>query len=84
MAVEANTIELEASNEAVLTDNQSDNNKVLNVFTSMAEKHDFPKDIIEIFVNHINSDGFDSVDEMIEEINEHPILRHLMNKRKIA
>lgn len=81
---EANTIEVEASNKAVLTDNQTDNNEVLNVFTSLAKKHDFPKDIIEIFENHINNNGFDSVDEMIEEINEHPILRHLMDQRKIA
>ena len=81
---EANTIEVEASNKAVLTDNQTDNNEVLNVFTSLAKKHDFPKDIIEIFENHINNNGFDSVDEMIEEINEHPILRHLLDQRKIA
>lgn len=81
---EANTIEVEASNKAVLTDNQTDNNEVLNVFTSMAEKHDFPKDIVEIFENHINNNGFDSIDEMLEEIDEHPILRYLMDHRKIA
>jgi hypothetical protein len=81
---EKNTIELEASNEAETTINQYDSNGILNVFTSIAEKHCFPKDIIEIFENHINNNGFDSVDEMIEEVNEHPFLRHLLDQRKNA
>ena len=81
---EKNTIELEASNEAETTINQYDSNGILNVFTSIAVKHCFPKDIIEIFENHINNNGFDSVDEMIEEVNEHPFLRHLLDQRKNA
>lgn len=81
---ETNTIKVEASNEAVLTFNQSDTNEILNVFTSLAKKYEFPKDIIEIFESHINNNGFDSIDEMMEEINMHPILIYLLDQRKIA
>ena len=81
---DTNTIEVEAASEAVLTVNQSDTNEILNVFTSIAIKHDFPKDIIDFFENHINNEGFDSIVEMIEEIKEHPILRYLLVQRNIA
>jgi hypothetical protein len=81
---EINTIEGEASNEAETTLKQHDSNNIMNVFTSMAEKHNFPNDIVEIFENHIKGNGFDSIDEMMEEISEHPILRNLLDQRKIA
>ena len=81
---DTNTIEIEASNEAAVNFQPSDSNEILKVFTSLAKKHDFPKDIAEIFENHIKNKGFDSISEMIEEINEHPILRHLLDQRKIA
>lgn len=81
---EANTIKVEASNEVVSTVNHSDTNEIMNVFNSLAIKHDFPKDIMEFFETHINNIGFDSIDELMEEINEHPILKHLLHERMIA
>jgi hypothetical protein len=75
---------LETSNEALSTFYQSDSDDILKEFFLMAKKHDFPKDIIDFFENHIINEGFDSVYEMIEEIYEHPILRDLINQRKIA
>lgn len=82
--LEGKIIQPEASKAVVLTINQSNSNKILKEFNSLANKYDFPDDISEIFVNHINDNGFDSIEEMTEEINMHPILKNLLDQKKIA
>lgn len=57
---------------------------ILNEFQVLSDTYNFPRDISEVFVNHINTVGFDSVEEMMEEIYSHPILKDLLNSKQAA
>lgn len=81
---QAEIYKLEPSNELKMTAYTSITNEIMSEFHLLYDTYNFPADIAEIYINHINTNGFDSIDEMIDEVYSHPILKHLINIKQIA
>ncbi len=74
----------EASNRLEMIVYASPKDKIMNEFQLLFDTYNFPIDVAEIYINHINTIGFDSVEEMIDEVNNHPILKNIINTKQIA
>lgn len=81
-SIDTQIIEPQVTNETITIMCQS--NTILNEFQVLSDTYNFPRDIKEVFINHINTLGFDSVEEMIEEIKSHPILKDLLKSKQAA
>lgn len=78
------TSELDAINKSISTISISPTNEILNEFNMLCDTYNFPKDVAEIYINHINANGFDSIDEMLDEVNSHPMLKLKMDAKQVA
>jgi hypothetical protein len=78
------TSEIETTQEPIQEEIVQAEASIMTVFRLLADTHSFPEDITEFYIKYINNDGFDTVAEMIDEVNIHPILKHIINTKQIA
>jgi hypothetical protein len=74
----------EVSCELKIEETKSYENKILGEFLHLSEHYCFPKDIVAFYVEHIIINGFESIEELMHEINRHPILKDFLNKEQVA
>ena len=84
IATQGETEVSEASNELKMTIHISSTDEIMNEFHLLCNTYNFPLDVSEIYINHIKDIGFDSVEEMIEEVKLNPVLKNLMNYKQSA
>ena len=62
----------------------NEENQILKAFLQLSLAYDFPKDVAEIYINHINKHGFESIEEMLEDVNDNAILKNLLHTKRVA
>lgn len=83
-SIQGNACELDVPNEVTIVISKSQTNVIMNEFQILCDTYNFPIDVAEIYINHINNNGFESIDEMIDEVNSNPILKLIINTKQIA
>jgi len=82
ISISAPAAESEAISSPLLENTPS--TYILKEFTLMSDVYGYPDDVAKQFINHIKINGYDSIEEMVDDVKSNPVLKDLMNKKQVA
>jgi len=83
-AIAAPAAEPEAISAPIENNLKTPSTVIMKEFQLMSDTYGYPDDVAEQFINHIKINGYDSIDEMVDDVKSNPVLKQLMNNKQIA